>query len=88
MKYNELFSGTGSYDGGNNNLTPYQKEQNEIFFTRIISTLSEGGTYFYPSLMKAFNKVGDKLVCDKEAYHHIAEIVTTDFLLDNFAIKK
>lgn len=65
-------------------LNDYQKKENEIFFTKIISMLADGGVYGYPAIKETFVKKDKKLICNKKAYNHIKEIVTQEFLINNF----
>lgn len=65
-------------------LNDYQKKENEKFFIQVINTLRDGGIYAYPAIQEIFHKKGNKLTCNKKAYNHIKEIVTQEFLINNF----
>jgi hypothetical protein len=46
--------------------------------------LADGGVYGYPAIQETFVKKDNKLICNKKAYNHIKEIVTQEFLINNF----
>ena len=66
----------------------YKIEANEKFFDNILSMLMEGGVWAWkdkPGLI--FVKRNGKLETSKKGMSEIQEIVSTNFLLDNFKLE-
>lgn len=62
------------------------KLENQKFFLNVINTLAEGGKYIFIEIGEVFIKKGDKLHCYKKGYNRVKEIVTDEFLIQNFQI--
>lgn len=63
-------------------------EANEQFFSNIKNLLSDGGVYVWKDTLHQYTKSGDYLECNEEAYNSIKDIVTEEFLINNFKVKE
>lgn len=60
-------------------MTNSQKLQNEMFFTMVISRISEGGYYIYPDANETYTMKGGKLVGTQRGIRILQEITTPAF---------
>lgn len=66
----------------------YMLKANEQFFVNVKNLLSENGKYVWKDTLHEYTKSGDYLECSKDAYDSVGEIVTKEFLINNFKIKE
>lgn len=62
----------------------YMIEANELWLTNVFNNLKEGGVWIWKDELMLFKREGKKLVCNKESYNKVSEIVSEEFLLRTF----
>jgi len=60
-------------------LPQWQKDVNQVFFTNLLKTLKEGGTWVWAETGYQYTKKGDHLCTNnKEAYEAVTNIAPSD----------
>ena len=62
----------------------YMIKANEFWLTNVYSNLEEGGVWIWKDELMLFKRVGKKLLCNKESYDKVSEIVSEEFLTRTF----
>jgi len=65
----------------------WQLCKNEAWFNRIIASLKENGIWVWNDNPRfKFIKKGEKMLCCREGYKAVSQIVTPKYLQDNFIL--
>jgi hypothetical protein len=69
-------------------MTLNQIKENELYFTKVLDTLGEGGVFFFKNVLEVLKKRQGFFECSKKAYLEVEKIVSQDFLHKYFKIKE